>query len=51
MPVLDFLVGARTAAMTAEVREQVMAYLAEVVLPGRPGVVPHPIDITIARVP
>lgn len=50
-PVLDFLVGARTAAMTAEVREQVMAYLAEVALPGWPGVVPHPIDITIARVP
>ncbi len=49
--VLDFLVGARTAAMTAEVREQVLAYLAEVALPGRPGVVPHPIDITIARVP
>ncbi len=48
---LDFLVGARTAAMPAEVREQVMAYLAEVALPGRPGVVPHPIDIMIARVP
>ncbi|MGH3870446.1 MAG: class I SAM-dependent methyltransferase [Pseudonocardiaceae bacterium] len=49
--VLDFLVGARTFAMTAEVREQVMAYLAEVALPGRPGLVPHPIEITIARVP
>ena len=49
--VLDFLVGARTAAMTAQIREQVLAYLAEVALPGRPGVVPHPIDITIARVP
>ena len=49
--VLDFLVGARTAAMTAEVREQVMAYLAEVALPGQPGMVPHPIDITVARVP
>ncbi len=49
--VLDFLVGARTAAMTADVREQVLAYLADVALPGRPGVVPHPIDITIVRVP
>jgi hypothetical protein len=49
--VLDFLVGARTAAMTAEVREQVLAYLTELELPGRPGVVPHPIDITIVRVP
>ncbi|MGH3902107.1 MAG: methyltransferase domain-containing protein [Pseudonocardiaceae bacterium] len=49
--VLDFLVGARTAAMTMEVREQVLAYLAELALPGRPGMVPHPIDITIARIP
>ncbi|MFY9807917.1 MAG: class I SAM-dependent methyltransferase [Pseudonocardiaceae bacterium] len=50
-PVLDFLVGARTAAMTAEVGEQLLAYLADVALPGSPGVVPHPIEITIARVP
>lgn len=50
-PVLDFLVGARTATMTAEVREQLMRYLAEVALPGNPEVVPHPIDITIARIP
>ncbi|MGH3785716.1 MAG: methyltransferase [Pseudonocardiaceae bacterium] len=50
-PVLDFLVGARTAAMTAEVRERTIAYLAEIALPGTPGVVPHPITITIARVP
>ncbi|PZS12270.1 MAG: hypothetical protein DLM60_22700 [Pseudonocardiales bacterium] len=49
-PVLDFLVGARTATMTAEVREQLMMYLAEVALPGNPEVVPHPIDIAIARV-
>ena len=49
--VLDFLVGARTAAMTVDVRVQVLAYLAELALPGRPGVVPHPIDITIARIP
>ncbi len=50
-PVLDFLVGARPAAMTAEVREQLLAYLAEVELPDNPGVVPHPIEITIAQVP
>ncbi|MGH3934842.1 MAG: class I SAM-dependent methyltransferase [Pseudonocardiaceae bacterium] len=50
-PVLDFLVGARTSTMAMEVRELVMAYLAEVALPGRPWVVPHPIDITITRVP
>jgi SAM-dependent methyltransferase len=50
-PVLDFLVGARTTTMTAHVREQLMRYLAGVTLPGNPEVVPHPIDITIARVP
>jgi SAM-dependent methyltransferase len=50
-PVLDFLVGGRSAAMTAGVRAQVMAYLAEVSMPGRAGVVAHPIEITIARVP
>jgi SAM-dependent methyltransferase len=50
-PVLDFLVGACTSAMSVEVREQVMAYLAEVELPDSPMVVAHPIDITIARAP
>ncbi|MGH3997676.1 MAG: methyltransferase domain-containing protein [Pseudonocardiaceae bacterium] len=50
-PLLDFLVGAGTSTMAVEVRELVMAYLAEVALPGRSGVVPHPIDITITRVP
>ena len=48
---LDFLVGARIAAMTADVRQQVMAYLAEVELSDSPGVVAHPVDITIARAP
>jgi hypothetical protein len=50
-PVLDFLVGASTAATTAEVHEHLVAYLAEMVPPGNPGMVPHPVDITIARVP
>lgn len=49
--VLDFLIGARTAAMGAEVREQVLAHLRGISLPGSPGIVPHPLDITIARVP
>ncbi len=49
--VLDFLVGARTSAMSTPVRAQVLAYLAGIALPGRPGVVPHPLDITITRVP
>ena len=50
-PVLDFLVGARTATMTAEVREQLIVYLTEAAVFSNPGVVPHPIEITIARVP
>ncbi|MGH3673437.1 MAG: methyltransferase [Pseudonocardiaceae bacterium] len=50
-PVLDFLVGACTATMPVAVREQMMAYLTEVALPGSPGFVPHPIDITIAWFP
>lgn len=49
--VLDFLIGACTAALPPQVREQLMAYLAEMALPGNPAVVPHPIDITIVRVP
>lgn len=49
--VLDFLVGACTATMPAAVREQVIAYLTEVASPGSPGLVPHPIDITITRLP
>jgi SAM-dependent methyltransferase len=49
--VLDFLVGARTAAMTPEVREQLLAYLAAISLPGSTGVVPHPLEITVTRVP
>jgi SAM-dependent methyltransferase len=48
--VLDFLVGARTAAMDPEVRESVLDHLRDIALPGIPGVVPHPIDLIIARV-
>ncbi len=49
--VLDFLVGARSAAMRPTTRELLIDYLRDISLPGRPGVVPHPLDITIARVP
>jgi len=49
--VLDFLVGARTCAMQPETRERLIDYLRDISLPGRPGVVPHPLEITIARVP
>jgi SAM-dependent methyltransferase len=48
--VLDFLVGARSAAMDPDVREGVLDHLRDIALPGLPGLVPHPIDLTIARV-
>jgi SAM-dependent methyltransferase len=47
--VFDFLVGARTAAMDPDVRERVLDHLRDIVLPGLPGVVPHPINLIIAR--
>jgi SAM-dependent methyltransferase len=47
--VFDFLVGARTAAMDPEVREAVLDHLRDIVVPGSGGVVPHPIDLTVAR--
>lgn len=49
--VFDFLVGARTAAMTTVLRRAVLAYLSEVALPDGSGKVPHPLDIMIVRVP
>lgn len=49
--VFDFLVGARAAAMEPEVRERVLDHLRDISFPGEPGVVPHPLDLTIARVP
>ncbi len=48
--VLDFLVGARTATMTPEVRSGVLDHLSAIAFAGG-HVVPHPLDITIARVP
>jgi hypothetical protein len=49
--VLDFLVGARTAAMSSAVRACVLDHLRDIACPDDPGTVPHPLDITIARVP
>ncbi len=48
--VLDFLVGARTAAMDPDVRDSVLAHLRDIAVPGIPGFVPHPIDLIVARV-
>ena len=49
--ILDFLVGARTSAMQPATRERLVDCLRDMFLPDRPGVVPHPVDITIARAP
>lgn len=49
--VLDFLIGARSCALESGAREQLLDYLRNISLPGRPGVLPHPVDVTIARAP
>ncbi len=49
--VLDFLVGARSSAMTPAVRDAVLDHLRAIALTDEPATVPHPLDITIARVP
>lgn len=48
--VFDFLVGARSAAMDPGVREAVLDHLRDIVPPGLDGIVPHPIDLVVARV-
>ena len=49
--VLDFLIGARCRALAPGARLQLLDYLRDISLPGRPGVLPHPVELTIARVP
>ncbi|WP_161600597.1 methyltransferase domain-containing protein [Mycolicibacterium hodleri] len=49
--VLDFLIGARSRALGPGARLQLLEYLRDISLPGRPGVLPHPVELTIARVP
>ena len=49
--VLDFLIGARSRALDFDAREQLLDYLREISLPGRPGVLPHPVDVLITRAP
>lgn len=49
--VLDFLIGARSRALEPESREWLLDYLREISLPGRPGVLPHPVDVVVTRVP
>jgi len=49
--VLDFLIGARSRALTAPARARLLDYLLDVSLPGHPGVVPHPVEVMVARKP
>lgn len=49
--VLDFLIGARSRALDPAARVQLLEYLRDISLPGRPGVLPHPVDVTIAKKP
>lgn len=49
--VLDFLIGARSRALDQTARARLLDYVGDVSLPGRPGVLPHPVDVVVARVP
>jgi SAM-dependent methyltransferase len=49
--VLDFLIGARSRALAPEDRERLLDYLRGIAVPGHPGVLPHPVDILLTRVP
>ncbi|MDF2825897.1 MAG: ubiG 2 [Mycobacterium sp.] len=49
--VLDFLIGARSRELGEDARADLLDYLRGISLPGRPGVLPHPVDILLTRVP
>lgn len=49
--VLDFLIGARSCALEPGARLQLLDYLRDISLPGRPGMLPHPVELAITRVP
>lgn len=49
--VLDFLIGARSRALRPDARESLLDYLRVISLPGRPGMLPHPVDVLLTRVP
>jgi hypothetical protein len=48
---LDFLIGARSRALEPPARERLLDYLRDISLPGHPGVLPHPVDVMVARKP
>ena len=43
--VLDFLIGARSRALSPDARERLLDHLRDISLPGRPGMLPHPVDL------
>lgn len=49
--VLDFLIGARSRALARDPLVALLDYLREISLPGQPGVLPHPVDVLLTRVP
>ena len=49
--VLDFLIGARSRALEPDALELLFDYLRDISLPGRPGVLPHPVDVLLTHVP
>ncbi len=49
--VLDFLIGARCRALAPDSLGVLLDYLREISLPGQPGVLPHPVDVLLTRVP
>ncbi|MGB3351851.1 MAG: class I SAM-dependent methyltransferase [Mycobacterium sp.] len=49
--VLDFLIGARSRALRPDARGRLLDYLHDISLAGRPGILPHPVDLLLTRVP
>lgn len=49
--VLDFLIGARSRGLSADARRELLEYLRGISLPGQPGILPHPVDVLLTRVP
>lgn len=49
--VLDFIIGARSRSLAPEALVLLLDYLRHISLPGRPGVLPHPVEVLLTRVP
>lgn len=49
--VLDFLIGARSRELRPDARELLLDYLRDISLSGCQGILPHPVDLLLVRVP